>query len=142
MNNFRIYFKQTTTLEIGGEKITFLGGKTAAFRNVSDKETKAIRKACIKENNMLFAMTDDARGAYKVVYGNKARPVVEESVKAYKGSKKDKFKNYVPKTKQEKNVEEEKVEDEKCVKITQNSLTEEKEDEIINTEKEGTDEQV
>lgn len=139
MNNFRIYFKQATTLEIGGEKITFLGGKTAAFRNVSDKDTKAIRKACIKGNNMLFAMTDDARGAYKVVYGNKARPVIEESIKAYKGSKKDRFKNYVSKTKQEKN-EEEKADDEKCVKITQNLLTEEKEDEIINTEEEGTDE--
>ena len=138
MNNFRIYFKQTTILEIGGEKITFLGGKTAAFRNVSDKDTKAIRKACIKGDNMLFAMTGDARGAYKVVYGNKARPVIEESVKAYKGSKKDRFKNYIPKTKQEEN--EEKADDEKCVKITQNLLTEEKEDEIINTEEEGTDE--
>ncbi len=139
MNNFRIYFKQTTILEIGGEKITFLGGKTAAFRNVSDRDTKAIRKACIKGNNMLFAMTDDARGAYKVVYGNKARPAIEENIKTYKGSKKDRFKNYVPKTKQEKN-EEEKADDEKCVKITQNLLTEEKEDEIINTEEEGTDE--
>lgn len=138
MNNFRIYFKQATILEIGGEKITFLGGKTAAFRNVSDKDIKAIRKACIKGNNMLFAMTDDARGAYKVVYGNKARPAIEENVKAYKGSKKDRFKNYVPKTKQEEN--EEKADDEKCVKITQNLLTEEKEDEIINTEEEGTDE--
>lgn len=138
MNNFRIYFKQATILEIGGEKITFLGGKTAAFRNVSDKDTKAIRKACIKGNNMLFAVTDDARGAYKVVYGNKARPAIEENVKAYKGSKKDRFKNYVPKTKQEEN--EEKADDEKCVKITQNLLTEEKEDEIINTEEEGTNE--
>lgn len=139
MNNFRIYFKQTTILEIGGEKITFLSGKTAAFRNVSDKDTKAIRKACIKGNNMLFAMTDDARGAYKVVYGNKTRPAIEENIKTYKGSKKDRFKNCVPKTKQEKN-EEEKADDEKCVKITQNLLTEEKEDEIINTEEEGTDE--
>lgn len=138
MNNFRIYFKQTTILEIGGEKITFLSGKTAAFRNVSDKDTKAIRKACIKGNNMLFAMTDDARGAYKVVYGNKARPAIGENIKTYKGSKKDRFKNYVPKTKQEEN--EEKVNDEKCVKITQNLLTEEKEDKIINTEEEGTDE--
>lgn len=135
MNNFKIFFKETTTLEINGEHITFLKGKSVAFRNISNKDTTKIRKACIKGDNMIFSMTDDTYRVYKVVYGNKnagVKNTVDNTVKLNKGSKKDKFKNYTPKENSHKTINLD--ESEKGVKITQNSLTEEPEKEIIDTE--------
>ncbi len=154
MNNFRIYFKGTTRLEIGGEKYTFPVGKSVAFKNISDKDVKAIRKAAIKFDTMIFTITDDTLGVYRVIYGNKkaaAENAVKEKVKSLKGSKKDKFKGYTAKVgketreevKEEPTVKEVIEEDQECVKNTQNSLTEEQTDEIINiSEEEAANEQV
>lgn len=156
MNNFRIYFKEAVSLEINGEKMLFLSGSSIAFRNISNKDTKAIRKMAIKGDKMVFTATGDTLGVYKVVDGNKNKATednIKESIKVHKGSKKDKFKNYTPKATSKKKqepvediadeqpikdldgVEEnsEKVEvEQECVEITQNSLTEEPESDIIN----------
>lgn len=132
MNNFRIYFKETTTLSIDGNKITFNKGKSVAFRDISNKDTKEIKKKCIKESNMIFKDTSDTLGVYKVIYGakNKGSKKVEDTIKQLKGNKKDKFKNYIPKQDNTKTINL----GEEGVKITQNSLTEQLEKEIIDTE--------
>lgn len=145
MNNFRIYFKETTVLEVSGEKITFQKGKSIAFRNISDKDMRNIRKAVIKKDTMLFSMTDDTAGVFKVVYGNKnkvSKNNIADKVKSFKGSKKDKFKNYIPKETKKEQIKQLDEDDVECVKITQNLLPQDEQSEIINTEGEGTNEQI
>ncbi len=158
MNNFRVYFKESVSLEINGEKMLFLSGSSVAFRNISNKDTKAIRKKAIKGDKITFTATGDTLGVYRVVDGNKNKATedtIKESIKAHKGSKKDKFKNYTPKATSKKKqepiedtVDEQPIRDldgteeasekseveQECVEITQNSLTDESENDIINTD--------
>ena len=153
MNNFRVYFKESVSLEINGEKMLFLSGSSVAFRNISNKDTKAIRKKAIKGDKITFTATGDTLGVYRVVDGSKNKSTedtIKESIKAHKGSKKDRFKNYTPKATSKKKQEpiEDVVEElpleeqstaeqnnkaeQECVEITQNSLTDESENDIIN----------
>lgn len=71
MNNFRIYFKEVTVLDIEGSKKTFAKGKSYGFKFMSDKATKSIRKQVMKNPNMVFTLTDDTTGCYNMVYGNR-----------------------------------------------------------------------
>lgn len=71
MNTFKIYFKETTVLEIGGSKKTFMADTMYGFKFISDKEMKSIRKQLIGKNNATFMLTDDLLGCFKVIYGNK-----------------------------------------------------------------------
>lgn len=71
MNNFRIYFKEFTVLDIEGSKKTFAKGKSYGFKFMSDKVTKSIRKQVMKNPNMVFTLTNDTTGCLDVVYGNK-----------------------------------------------------------------------
>ena len=70
MNNFKIFFRATTSIEINGRKQTFTKGKFVGFKNVNKKDMDAIRKLAIKSKDFIFTMTDDTLGCFKIVYGN------------------------------------------------------------------------
>lgn len=137
MNNFRVYFNETTILEIDGEKKTFVKGWHVAFKNVSDKDMKAIRKIAVKKNSLTFTLTDDTSHVYKVVYGNKGtarKDTIKDFIKMSKGSKKDKTTKFVKSEKQseEKINTENDVDPLTCVK--NNTIIEEEKTEVDQNE--------
>lgn len=106
MNTFKIYFKETTVLEIGGSKKTFMADTMYGFKFISDKEMKNIRKQLIGKSNATFMLTDDLLGCFKIIYGNKKpKDVSTDNLITLNKGKKNKGKNiYATKKSIEENL--------------------------------------
>lgn len=93
MNTFKIYFKETMVLEIGGSKQTFMADTMYGFKFISDKEMKSIRKQLIGKNTAIFMLTDDLLGCFNIIYGNKkAKDVSTDNLITLNKGKKNKSK--------------------------------------------------
>lgn len=106
MNTFKIYFKETTVLEIGGSKKTFMADTMYGFKFISDKEMKNIRKQLIGKSNATFMLTDNLLGCFKIIYGNKKpKDVSTDNLITLNKGKKNKGKNmYATKKSIEENL--------------------------------------
>ena len=111
MNNFRIYFKETTVLDINGSKKTFIKGTSWGFKFISDKDLKNIRKQVLKSNTMVFKLTDDFTGCSQVLYGNKQpKDITVDNLITLNRGKKSKNKPKYSKTKSISITNEENIE--------------------------------
>ena len=114
MNTFKIYFKETTVLEIGGTKRTFAANTMYGFKFISDKDLKNIRKQLIGKSTVDFQITENLLGCYQVIYGNKKPKDIstENLVTLNKGKKnKNKVKYATKSSIEEQLIKEENIED-------------------------------
>lgn len=105
--NFTIYFKEVSILSVNDSKKTFNKDTKYGFIDIDKKESNKIRKACLKDPNMIFTETSNFEGCSEIVrkVTTSKDVTVENLINLNKNKKNKNSKNLVSKSLKNKKSE-------------------------------------